>query len=262
MIALMTLADRFNLDGHTALVTGASSGLGRHFAITLAAAGAHVALAARRTDRLQKTADAINADGGSAAAIVLDVADPTAIAKAFDAAEKALGPITIAVNNAGIASTAWFLDVTDEDWRATMDVNLDGIFRVGREAAARMKAHGQGGSIINITSIMGAGHTLKTLSVYGVSKTAVSQLTKSMALELSRYGIRVNALAPGYFLTEMTADYLASEAGQAMLLRIPQARVGELSELDGPLLLLASQAGSFMTGAILPVDGGALLALD
>ena len=258
----MTLADRLRLDGRTALVTGASSGLGRHFAMTLADAGANVALAARRIERLEKAAGEITARGGKAAAVALDVSDPEAIGKAFDESEQALGPVTIVINNAGVVSSAWITDIEDDDWRKIMDVNLDGVFRIGREAARRMKAHGKGGSIINISSILGAGLTQKRLSAYGVSKTAVSQLSKSMALELAQFNIRVNALAPGYFSTEMNADFLASEAGQEMLSRIPQARVGELNELDGPLLLLASDAGSFMTGVILPVDGGTLLSLD
>ena len=258
----MTNSDRFSLAGRTAMVTGASSGLGRHFAMTLAAAGAKVALAARRVERLEEAAAEIAKAGGEAAVMALDVSDPSAIGAAFDAAEKELGPVTILVNNAGIANSAWFLDITDEQWRNIMDINLDGVFRVGREAASRMRANGEGGSIINISSVLGAGLQQSRLAAYGVSKTAVSQLTKCMALELATFGIRVNALAPGYFSTEMNSDFLASEAGQQMLARIPQGRVGDLAELNGPLLLLASDAGSFMTGTIVPVDGGALLALE
>ena len=258
----MSFSDRFQLKGRTALVTGASSGLGRHFALTLAAAGANVVLTARRIDRLKETAGEITASGGKAFAVALDVADAGAISAAFDAAEEALGPASILVNNAGVANSGWFLDITDQEWHHIMDVNLDGVFRVGREAAGRMRQAGQGGSIINITSILGAGLQQKRLAAYGVSKTAVTQLTKSMALELASFNIRVNAIAPGYFSTEMNSDFLASDAGQHMLSRMPQGRVGELAELDGILLLLASDAGSFMTGAIVPVDGGAMLALD
>ena len=257
----MSFADRFQLNGRTALVTGASSGLGRHFALTLAAAGANVVLAARRIDRLEETAGEITAAGGKAFAVALDVADASAIGTAFDAAEDALGPVSILVNNAGVANSGWFLDITDQEWRHIMDINLDAVFRVGREAAGRMRQADQGGSIINITSILGAGLQQKRLAAYGVSKTAVTQLTKLMALELASFKIRVNAIAPGYFSTDMNSDFLASGAGQQMLSRIPQGRVGKLTELDGILLLLASDAGSFMTGAIVPVDGGAMLAL-
>lgn len=252
--------DRFDLTGRTALVTGASSGLGRRFAMTLAGAGAKVALAARREDRLKEAVEQIESEGGTAVAIALDVTDPAAIAPAFDKAEEALGPVTVLVTAAGVATNGPFTRMSDEDWRFVMDANVDGVFRTAREGAQRMQAHGKGGSIINIASIL-AYLVQKNLSAYATSKAAVMQMTRAMALEMARDNIRVNALAPGYFSTEMNEDFLASKAGQKMISTIPQARIGEPHELDGALLLLASDAGSFITGATIPVDGGALLAM-
>ncbi len=247
--------NRFSLAGKTALITGASSGFGRHFAGVLAGAGAKVALAARRLDRLQALQEEIRAGGGEAVAVSLDVTQSATVKDAFDVAERALGPVTVLVNNAGIPSGTFFTKTSDKDWRSVLDVNLDGVFRVGREAAQRMIAHGSGGSIINIASILGFG-AIRTLSTYSASKAAVIALTKSMALELARDNIRVNALAPGYFSTEFNDEFLASEAGQRLLSRVPMRRAGGLQELDGPLLLLASDAGAFMTGSVLTVDGG------
>jgi 3-oxoacyl-[acyl-carrier protein] reductase len=248
-----------SLSGRTALVTGASSGLGRHFARVLAASGAAVALAARRVDRLEVLAREIEAAGGRACAVALDVTDPAAIAPAFQAAETALGPVTILVNNAGVPSGSFLLKTTEEEWRSVLSVNLDGVFRVAQEAARRMKAHG-GGSIVNISSILGFG-VLKTLAPYATSKAAVIQLTKAMALELARDNIRVNAIAPGYVVTELNEAFLESDAGQRLLSKAPMQRAGRLEELDGPLLLLASDAGSYMTGSVITVDGGTLLSM-
>ena len=250
----------FSLAGRTALVTGASSGLGRHFAGVLANAGAKVAVAARRLDRLQQLEAEIQATGGQAAAVALDVTDRGSIAKAFDAAEAALGPVSILVNNAGVPAGTYFLKMSESDWRSVMDVNLDGVFRVGQEAARRMSENRAGGSIINIASITAFG-VLKGIAPYSASKAAVVSLTKSMALELARDGIRVNALAPGYFSTELNDAFLNGEAGQRLLSRVPMARAGKLDELDGPLLLLASDAGAFMTGSVITIDGGHLLAM-
>jgi NAD(P)-dependent dehydrogenase (short-subunit alcohol dehydrogenase family) len=250
----------FSLAGKTALVTGASSGLGRHFAQVLAAAGARVALAARRIDRLQALEAEIEAGGGSAKAVALDVTDRASVARAFEEVEAALGPVSILVNNAGVPSGSFFAKTSEEEWRKVMAVNLDGVFRVGQEAARRMAVKGAGGSIINIASILGFG-AIKSLSAYAASKAAVVSLTKSMALELARNRIRVNAIAPGYFSTEINAGFFESEAGKRLLSRVPMGRVGELAELDGPLLLLASDAGAFMTGSVITVDGGHLLAM-
>ena len=250
----------FSLQGKTALVTGASSGLGWHFARVLSGAGAKVAVAARRLDRLEDLAAEIKQDGGQAAAFALDVTDRASVARAFTDAETSLGPIGIVVNNAGVPSGTFFLDTSEEEWRAVMAVNLDGIYRVGQEAARRMAAAGSGGSIINIASILGFG-AIKTLSAYAASKAAVVSLTKSMALELARNRIRVNAIAPGYFETEINDAYLASEAGKRMVAGVPMRRAGKLEDLDGPLLLLASEAGAFMTGSVIGVDGGHRLAM-
>ena len=254
----MAATDCFSLTGHTALVTGASSGLGAHFATVLAAAGAKVAVAARRTDRLETLAARIRADGGAAAPIALDVTDANSITAAFDAAERTLGPVSILINNAGIPSHSPFLKISSKEWRDTLAVNLDGVFAVGQEAANRMARAGQGGSIINIASILGFANA-KTLSPYCASKAAVVSLTKSMALELARDRIRVNAIAPGYFSTEINAGFTDTEPGQKMVARIPMRRFGSLPDLDGPLLLLASDAGRFMTGSVVTVDGGQLL---
>lgn len=252
------MTDQFSLVGQTALVTGASSGLGQHFATVLAAAGAKVAVAARRVDRLEMLATRIKGAGGQAHAVAMDVTDAASITAAFDAAEAALGPVTILINNAGVPSQSSFLKVSAEEWRETLAVNLDGVFAVGQEAAKRMAKGGQGGSIVNIASIMGTANA-KTLAPYCASKAAVLSLTRSMALELVRDRIRVNAIAPGYFSTEINAGFTETEPGKKMVARIPMRRFGNLPDLDGPLLLLASDAGRFMTGSVLTVDGGQLL---
>jgi NAD(P)-dependent dehydrogenase (short-subunit alcohol dehydrogenase family) len=252
--------DLFSLKGRAALVTGASSGLGHHFAKVLAGAGAKVAITARRVDRLEALKREIEAAGGTAAAIALDVTDPASVKSAYAAAEAALGPVTIVVNNAGIAEPAYFLKMTEEEWRGVLSVNLDGVFRVAQEGARRMKANGTGGSIVNIASVLGL-RVIKTLAHYSASKAGVIHMTKAAAYELARDKIRINAIAPGYCETEMNAEFFTSEAGKRLIERVPLERLGRLEELDGPLLLLASEAGSFMTGTVITVDGGLLLSM-
>lgn len=245
----------FSLANQVALVTGASSGLGRHFAMTLARAGAKVAIAARRTDRLEELAREIAALDGRALPVPLDVTDLESVNAAVTATETELGPVTVLINNAGIATTASFLDQTDAQWRAILGTNLDGARRVGHAVAKRMVEHGQGGAIVNIASILGL-RPAGGVSAYAAAKAGLISLTQTMALELARHRIRVNALAPGYVETDINRDFLQSQAGQAMVKRVPLRRFGEASDLDGALLLLASGAGRYMTGSIVVVDGG------
>ena len=252
------MAIELSLTGHNALVTGANGGLGSHFAQTLAQAGANVAVAARRVDSLREVREKIAASGSRATSVPLDVTNADSVAAAFDAAASALGPITVVVNNAGIAITKPLLDQTEEDWQQVIEVNLNGAWRVAQTAARHMVKHGRGGSIVNIGSILGLRVSSQVPS-YAASKAALIQLTKAMALELARHRIRVNTLAPGYVETGINREFFASEAGQALIKRIPQRRIGQPEELDAPLLVLASDAGSYITGAVLAVDGGHLV---
>lgn len=252
MSAILNLTDR------TALVTGASSGLGRHFAGVLARAGARVALAARRADALEDTRAAIEAAGGSAVTVAMDVTDADSVTLAVDEAARRLGRIDILVNNAGVTASAPFLDMSEEDWGRVIDTNLTGCARVARAVGQRMRDDGAGGRIVNIASILGV-RVAGQVASYVASKGGLVHLTKAMALELARHGIRVNALCPGYLETELNQDFFASDAGKALIRRIPQRRLGRLDELDGPLLLLCSDAGSYMTGSVIAVDGGHLV---
>lgn len=250
----------FDLSGRTALVTGASSGLGLHFAGVLARAGATVTLTARRADRLEAAVADLRAAGHQALAVPMDVTSSASIATALDTIEAARGAIDICVSNAGLAEEIWFTKMTDEEWRRTMDVNVDGVFRVGRDVAQRMKNNNVNGSIINIASVLGDA-VRPMVSAYCVSKAAVIQLTKAMALEMARDNIRVNALAPGYFATDLNREFLASDLGAKLIERIPMKRCGNYEDLDGPLLLLASDAGRYMTGSVVTPDGGVLLSM-
>jgi len=244
-----------SLAARNAFVTGANGGLGSHFAKVLAEAGANVAIAARKLESLEPLQNTLQASGRRICAVALDVTKPASVAGAIDEAAAALGPLTVVVNNAGVAITKPLLDHTEEDWQQVIEVNLNGAWRVAQAAARHMVKHGQGGSIVNIASILGLRVSAQVPS-YAASKAALIQLTKAMALELARYRIRVNALAPGYVETGINREFFASEPGQALIKRIPQRRIGTPGELDGALLLLASDAGSYMTGAVLAVDGG------
>lgn len=245
----------FDLSDRVALVSGASSGLGRHFAIVLARAGAKVAVAARRIDALEALTAEIASFDGRALPVALDVTAAGSAAAALDTVETELGPIGILINNAGIAATKSFLDQDDAEWRQILDTNLDGARRVAQGAAARMVKHGQGGTIINIASILGL-RAASHVSAYSAAKAALISLTQTMAIELARHKIRVNALAPGYIETDLNREFLQGPAGQNMLKRVPLRRFGETADLDGALLLLASDAGRYMTGSIVVVDGG------
>jgi len=243
-----------DLSGRTALVTGASSGLGQHFAHLLAKRGARVLVAARRLDALQHLVEILTASGAQAQAIELDVTD----SRSIQALSESLAEVDIVVNNAGVVRNAAALEQREDDWDAMLDTNLKGMFFVAQTAAAAMRAHGRGGSIINIASILGLRQAGGVLP-YAVSKAGVIQMTKVLALELARYSIRVNALAPGYLDTELNHAFWETEAGKAMVRRIPQRRLGRLEDLDEPLLLLAGDGSAYMTGAVLAVDGGHLV---
>lgn len=252
------MSNPFDVSREVILITGASQGLGRQFARVLAAHGAAVALAARQTAKLQALEQEIRAAGGRAAAVAMDVTSTASIAQAIDAAEAVLGPLTVLINNAGIAVEKLAIEQSEADWDAVIGANLKGAYFAATEIARRMIARNSGGNIINIASVLGSG-VVKFVSPYAISKAAVIQATKALALELAAHDIRVNALAPGYIDTEINHDLWATPAGEKLVKRIPQRRVGHESDLDGAILLLASGASRYMTGSVVTVDGGFLL---
>jgi NAD(P)-dependent dehydrogenase (short-subunit alcohol dehydrogenase family) len=252
------MSDLFDVSKEIILITGASQGLGRQFARVLSAHGAAVVLAARQTAKLKSLEEEIKGKGGRAAAVKMDVTDTASIGKAVDAAEAALGPVTVLINNAGIAIEKLAIEQTGADWDAVINANLKGAYFLATEMARRMIARRQQGNIVNIASVLGQS-VMKFLSPYTISKAGIIQATKAMALEFASQGIRVNALAPGYIDTEMNHDFWATPAGEKLTKQIPQRRVGTESDLDGAILLLASSASRYMTGSVVTVDGGFLL---
>ena len=255
------MTNPFFLGEKVAIITGASSGLGHHFAVALARAGAKVALGARRVDRLQEVVAEIEGFDGRALAVALDVTDGDSVREAVAAAETELGPISILVNNAGVSGGAKrALEVEEAEWLGVIDVNLNGVWRMAQEVAKHMVRLGHGGSIINIASMLGLA-AVPYIPAYCASKAGVVNLTRALALELAQHDIRVNAIAPGYFESEMTHDFLGSAEGRSMIDQIPQRRSGNPAELDGALMLLASDASSYMTGSVITVDGGHTLVI-
>jgi 3-oxoacyl-[acyl-carrier protein] reductase len=257
---MMKASEIFDLSGRIALVTGASSGLGLRFAEVLAANGAAVALVARRADKLKEATARIEKSGGKAIAIEADVMDRTAMNRAFDRAEAALGTVSILVNNAGVAHSTRAIDLSEEEWRRVVGTNLDAVFFWAQEGARRMLKAGAKGAIVNIASVLGFGVSKGTIA-YASAKAGVIQMTKALGNELAFKGVRVNAIAPGWFVTDINRDYLSSEQGKKLTRDIPVGRFGQDGDLDGTLLLLVSGAGSYMAGTTVVVDGGQMVAL-
>lgn len=247
-----------SLAGRRALITGASKGLGEHFARTLAAAGASIAVGARKLEDCERICAEIRRTGGTAIPVALDVTSSSSLTGAVAKAVKDLGGIDILVNNAGVTETVPLIDQDEAGWDRIFDTNLKGAFLVGQAVARTMRSGGNGGTVVNVASIL--GHRVAgQVAAYAASKAALVQLTKSMALEWARYDISVNALCPGYIATDINRDFFESDAGKALIKRIPQRRLGTLQDLEGPLLFLCSDAARYMTGTSLIADGGHLV---
>lgn len=254
----MSNNDLFSMQGKLALVTGASSGLGKHFGQVLAHAGATVVLSARNVEKLQQVLEQIQASGAVAHAVAMDVSNSSSVKNAMAQIVKQYGVPDVLVNNAGQSIAKPMLEQTEEDWDQILDTNLKGCWLVGTELARALAAAGKPGSIVNIASILGE-RVGGAVGPYAISKAGLVQATKAMALELARYNIRVNAILPGYVATDMNSEFLTSELGDKLRKRIPTRQFCELSDLTGPLLLLASNAGAGMTGACVAVDRGHLV---
>ena len=247
--------DIFDLTGKTAIITGASSGLGKHFAKTLASAGANLVICARRVKNLEELKQEIN---GEVLVLPLDVTSEESVLNFFSEVRNSIGSADILINNAGTSDPKKFKDLDEESWNYVLETNLNGAYRVAKNFTDALLEDKKSGSIVNIASILGLRVGIN-LTSYATAKAGLIQLTKSMALELARSNIRVNAIAPGYILTEINDDFFATEEGQSYIKNIPMNRLGLESDLDGILLLLSSEASSFMTGSIIPVDGGHLI---
>jgi NAD(P)-dependent dehydrogenase (short-subunit alcohol dehydrogenase family) len=245
----------FGIAGQVALVTGASSGIGRHFAALLAAAGVKVALAARRVERLAELAREIEAAGGQSLPIACDVTRSDDVAAAVAAAENELGPLTLLVNNAGVVVSKPLFEHTEADWDHVIDTNLKGAWLMAREFAQHLVGLKRPGRIINISSVLGF-RTIGRVPAYCAAKAGLTHLTHVLAMELARFGILVNALAPGYVETDFNRAFFQTEPGKALISRIPLKRLGQTEDLDGALLFLASPASAYITGTVISVDGG------
>jgi NAD(P)-dependent dehydrogenase (short-subunit alcohol dehydrogenase family) len=252
------MAGLFDVSKEIILVTGASQGLGRQFARVLSAHGAAIVLAARQTAKLKSLEDEIRTSGGRAVAVPMDVTKTASIGKAIDTAEAALGAVSVLINNAGIAIEKLAVEQTEADWDAVINANLKGAYFLATEMARRMIARKQEGNIVNVASVLGT-RVMKFLSPYAISKAGIVQATRAMALEWAGNRIRVNALAPGYIDTEINHEFWSTPGGEKLTKRIPQRRVGTESDLDGAIMLLASNASRYMTGSVVTVDGGFLL---
>ena len=247
--------DIFDLTGKTAIITGASSGLGKHFAKTLASAGANLVICARRVKNLEQLKQEIN---GEVLVLPMDVTSEDSVLNFFSEVKNSIGSADILINNAGTSDPKKFKDLDEESWKYVLETNLNGAYRVAKNFTDALLVDKKPGSIVNIASILGLRVGIN-LTSYATAKAGLVQLTKSMALELARSNIRVNAIAPGYILTEINDDFFATEEGQNYIKNIPMNRLGLESDLDGILLLLSSDASLFMTGSIIPVDGGHLI---
>ena len=248
------MSDPYDLESKVVLITGASQGLGKQFAELLCAKGARVALAARQVAKITSLKEELEAKGGIAYAVEMDVLDQQSISDCVEVVEHELGSIDVLVNNAGVAINKFFLDVTEEEYDSVLGTNLKGCFFCAQAVAKKM-ANRKSGSIINISSVLGT-RPIGTLTTYCASKAGLNQLTATMALELARSGVRVNAIAPGYIETPMNSDFFKTGPGQALINSVPQRRLGQLEDLDGTILLLASDASKFITGTVITVDGG------